>query len=229
MKRKLILFDIDGILTITVSSSYDYWHEVLKKHYGIDVSRNDLYMEGKTDREILKEFLELAGIKNSFSDKRFVETLNDIGVIFREAVRAETLKIVKLPNVGKLIGRLVEEEHVIGLLTGNTREKAEVKLQKCGLWKYFKVGAFGDVSDKRSELVSFVINDAKDKLGIEFLKEYVFVVGDTVRDIRCAKEAGVKSIAVATGNESFEILKQENPDFIFRDFKDIDKLIEVFE
>jgi phosphoglycolate phosphatase-like HAD superfamily hydrolase len=225
MKEKLILFDVDGILIVPYAVSYDYWHETVKKNFGLDISQNDVYMEGKTDKEILKDLLELKGIKNPFSDKRFVNALDDVGLIARKAIVSK--KIDKVPNVEEFIKRLTKEGYFIGLLTGNTLEKA--KLQRCDLWKYFEFGAYGDVTVKRSELVSIAIDEAKKKTGIEFSKENVFVIGDTVRDIRCAKEGGVKSIAVATGLESFEMLKKENPDFLFKDFTDIEKIIEVIK
>jgi len=227
MKEKLILFDVDGILIPHYSLSYDYWHEAVKKNFGLDVSHNDVYTDGKTDKEILKDLLELKGMKNPFSDKRFMKALNDIGLITRRVIGNK--KIDKMPDVEEFIQRLIKEGYTIGLLTGNTPEKTKVKLQSCGLWEYFKIGAYGDVTEKRSELVSIAMNDAKEKTGIEFSKENVFVIGDTVRDIRCAKEGGVKSIAVATGLETFEMLKKENPDFLFKDFTDIEKIIEVIK
>jgi phosphoglycolate phosphatase-like HAD superfamily hydrolase len=224
MNEKLILFDVDGILTVPYAISYDYWRATVKNNFGIDVSNKDVYMEGKTDMEILKDLLELKGIKNPLSDKRFMKALNDVGIIARKAIGDR--KIDKVPNVEEFIKRLIKEGYVIGLLTGNTTEKTKAKLQSCNLWKYFKFGAYGDVTIRRSELVSIAMDEAKKKTGKEFSKENVFVIGDTVRDIRCAKEGGVKSIAVATGTEPFEMLKKEKPDFLFKDFTNIEKIIE---
>ena len=229
MKEKLILFDIDGILINWESGSYDYWHETVKKHFGFDVSQNDTYTDGKTDKEILKDLLESKGVENPFSDKRFMAALDDVGVFAREFIRERKMKIEKIPNVEKLIQRLIGEKFVVGLLTGNTQEKSKAKLQACDLWKYFKIGAYGDVSERRSDLVSIAVKDAEEKTGIVFSKEDVFVVGDTVRDVRCAKEGAVKSIAVSTGKETFEMLKQENPDILFKDFADVEKIIEAIE
>jgi len=225
MSEKLILFDVDGILTVHYAVSYDYWKEAVKNNFGIDVSINDIYSDGKTDMEILKDLLELKGIKNPLSDKRFMKVLNDIGDI---AVRViGNRKIDKVTNVEGFIKRLIEDGYSIGLLTGNTMEKAKAKLQSCDLWKYFGFGAYGDATTKRSELVQIAMSAAKKKTGKDFSKENVFVIGDTVRDTRCAKEGGVKSIAVATGAETLEMLKKENPDFLFKDFTDIEKIIEA--
>ena len=128
MKEKLILFDVDGILIVPYAVSYDYWHETVKKNFGLDISQNDVYMEGKTDKEILKDLLELKGIKNPFSDKRFVNALDDVGLIARKAIVSK--KIDKVPNVEEFIKRLTKEGYFIGLLTGNTLEKAKAKLEQ---------------------------------------------------------------------------------------------------
>lgn len=222
---KLMLFDVDGILVKTGSIKSDYWKAVIKKHYGIDVDRSSVYREGKTDREILFELLKNKGIANPEKDKVFFSVLNDIGNFVVEAIKGK--KIEKIPNVEKFIKKLLQEKQVIGLLTGNTQEKAKAKLSNCGLWDYFKIGAFGNKTRIRSKLVPIALKDAKEKAGLDFKKEDVYIIGDTVRDIKCAKETGVKSIAIATGKENIETLKKEKPDYLFKDFSDIDKIISV--
>lgn len=72
------------------------------------------------------------------------------------------------------------------------------------------------------------VRDVKQKIGIAFHKKNIYVVGDTVRDVRCAKEAGVKSIAVAMGVESAEMLKKETPDYLVNDFCDLKKVLSIF-
>jgi HAD superfamily hydrolase (TIGR01549 family) len=170
----------------------------------------------------LVELLELKGIKTPEKDKRFHDALGDLGKIIKKEVKK--IEIENIHNVENLVKRIVAEKHVVGLLTGNTHDKAKVKLEKAGLWKYFKTGAFGHESRIRSKLVPIAMKDAKKKTGIAFSKEDVFIVGDTVRDIQCAKEAGVKSIAVATGNESLDQFRKEKPDYLFEDFSDVDKI-----
>ncbi|MBI5061266.1 MAG: HAD hydrolase-like protein [Candidatus Aenigmarchaeota archaeon] len=221
----LVLFDIDGILVESPRGKFDYWKASIKKHFGLDASSKDVYMEGRTDRAIMKELLELKGIKNPEHDERFSAALMDLGYIL--ASEMKNLTIDKISGVEYLINRLLEEKQVIGLLTGNTPNKARAKLEGCGFWKYFKIGAFGHETMVRSELVPVAMKDAKDKTGIAFKKRDVFLIGDTVRDIRCAKEAGVKSIAVATGKESFEQLEKEKPDYLFKDFSDVEKIVAV--
>ncbi|WP_455364673.1 HAD family hydrolase [[Eubacterium] cellulosolvens] len=223
MNRKLILFDIDGVLIKAHVVAYDYWRDLLKKHYGIDVGRSDIYTEGKTDKEVLKDLLEYKGVKNPLSDEKFTVVLGDVGNEFQKAIGER--KIEPNFNVERLLTSLTQQGHILGVLTGNTREKAAIKLRRSGLEKYFKVGAFGDASVKRSDLVMMAARDVKQKLGIEFPKKDIYIIGDTVRDIRCAKEAGVKSLAVAMGVESIETLKKEKPDHLVKDFSDLENIL----
>ncbi len=131
-----------------------------------------------------------------------------------------------IPNADALVRRLSEEKDIaIGLLTGNSKGRSKAKLDAVGLWHYFSIGAYGDVTTVRSELVGIAIKDAEQKLGVVFEKKHVFVIGDTVRDVRCAKDGGVVSVAVATGDEDIETLKKENPDLVFEGFADIDLIV----
>lgn len=211
---KLVLFDIDGILVR--SGQTKYLKKVGLRHYGIDLSKFKVYNEGKTDRQWLIETLKNAGFKNPEKDKRFNKALDSFGSVVEEYLKGK--KIKKVPFVEGFIKAVIKEKHVTGLLTGNTFGKAKVKLEKANLWHYFKIGAFGHETSVRSKLVPIALNDTEEKTGIKFEKKNVFLVGDTVRDIQCAKQAGVKSIAVASGKESIEQLRKEKPDFIFKNF-----------
>jgi phosphoglycolate phosphatase-like HAD superfamily hydrolase len=223
---RLVLFDVDGTLISSSSITFDYWKALVKKHFNLDTDRNDIYSEGKTDREILFEHLKDKGIKDPEKDSRFLSALNDIGNIVAKSI--EGIKIQKIENVEVLLNELQKNESIInGLLTGNTYEKARAKLKNSGLWNYFKVGAFGEVTRVRSELVKTAIDDTFEKTGYKINKEDVYLIGDTTRDIKCAKEANVKIISVATGKESLEHLEKENPDYLFNDFSDIEKIISV--
>ena len=76
------------------------------------------------------------------------------------------------------------------LLTGNLRAGAKLKLEHLGIWKYFEFGAFADDSSNRNELGPFALRRAKEKLGIDFSPERVWIIGDTPHDIACGKAIG---------------------------------------
>jgi phosphoglycolate phosphatase-like HAD superfamily hydrolase len=107
-----------------------------------------------------------------------------------------------LPGVFGLLNALTTHDATVqlGLLTGNTRLAAEVKLRHFDLWGEFKLGAFGDDHACRNELASIAERRAKQVIGDSLLSEEILVIGDTPRDVECAQSIGAKSLAVATGN-----------------------------
>jgi len=224
---KLLLFDIDGILLKNIHSKGvpSVTKILIKKHFGIEMDPGKVYVSGMTDRGALIARLKGAGVKNPEKDPRLEIAIKDFVNVTRELIDEHGVE--KVPGVEELVKKLSNEEVVLGVLTGNTPERAKLKLGRANLWHYFKVGAFGHNTTIRSELVAVAIKDAKEKTGISFKKKDVFIIGDTIRDIQCARDGGVNVVAVATGKESLETLKKEKPDFAFRDFNDIDSIIRV--
>ena len=113
-----------------------------------------------------------------------------------------------------------------GLLTGNLREGARLKLAHVGIWSYFEFGAFADDSSDRNELGPFALRRAKEKTGLDFPPERVWIIGDTPHDIACAKAIGAKSIGVATGSFLPEDLTACGATRVFRDLSDTPALLD---
>ena len=107
-----------------------------------------------------------------------------------------------------------------GLLTGNIRRCAEIKLGFHGLWSLFAFGAFADDGELRNELGPHALRRAQDHHGVTFPAEQIWVIGDTTHDIACGKIIGARTIAVATGNYSYEALAAAQPTALLRDLSD---------
>ena len=224
MGRKLILCDIDG--TLIKSAGIGATKKIIMKHFGLDSSNSKLNMEGKTYRAIIAERLEELGFQNPERDERFSGALNDSS--FVQSAIDEGFIFEKISNIEILLKSLRKDDHVLGLLTGNVKESAKIKLESVDLWKHFKLGAYGNVARVRSELVEVALTEAKKTTGISFDKNDVFIVGDTPLDIECAKHGGVKSVAIATGQKSLKELNQNMPDYAFEDFSDIESMLKIF-
>jgi phosphoglycolate phosphatase-like HAD superfamily hydrolase len=131
-----------------------------------------------------------------------------------------------LPGVGSLLQRLSAEPGVVlGLLTGNVPRGAEIKLSHCGVYHYFRFGAFGDRRQTRDEVAHDALARVQEHLGRPVPAGQVLVIGDTPADIRCARAIGGKAIAVATGIYSLENLAAEAPDLLLADFADPQPLL----
>jgi phosphoglycolate phosphatase-like HAD superfamily hydrolase len=126
-----------------------------------------------------------------------------------------------LPGIIELLDALHgREDCVLGLLTGNIEKGAELKLSHYGVWDFFEFGAFADDHVDRNKLGPVAHSRAVEKHGISFEAEDVFVLGDTPRDIDCARAAGFVAVAIATGSCGQDELAAHQPDFLFEDLSD---------
>ena len=101
---------------------------------------------------------------------------------------------------------------LIGLLTGNVRLGAEIKLRHYNLWEFFRTGAFADDHEDRNQIAAIAMARGARMLGEKLRGEQVLVIGDTPLDIECGKAIQAKVLAVATGKTSVAELAAHLPD-----------------
>jgi phosphoglycolate phosphatase-like HAD superfamily hydrolase len=115
----------------------------------------------------------------------------------------------------------------VGLLTGNYRRGAAIKLGHFGLWERFAFGAFGDAHADRRHLVPVAIAEAERALGVRIPPARVVVIGDTPLDVDCAHAHGAVAVAVGTGPFSTAELAASNPDLVLETLEDLPALLGV--
>ena len=117
---------------------------------------------------------------------------------------------------------------VLGLLTGNLRDGAAIKLRAAGIdLDRFKVCAFGSDHHARGELPGLAQRRAKEDLGLDIPGDHIFVIGDTPADITCGREIGARAIAVATGRYAPEELARHHPYALFPSLADTQAVMRV--
>lgn len=229
MNQKLILFDIDGTLLKGNSEiHFNAFIEAFRRVFKIDANPDKIDHAGKTDTRIIIELAEAYGISRNEVLSKLKEIYRIMINFYKKNVNLDD-RIKPNDNVEKLLSILKKKGYILGLLTGNLEEIARTKIDKFDLSKYFDLGSFGEISEDRSKLLENAINQVKHKFKINLNKKDVFVVGDTRFDVECGKEVGVKTIAVATGTYTLEELKKYKPDYVFKDFSDINKIIEIID
>jgi phosphoglycolate phosphatase len=90
----------------------------------------------------------------------------------------------------------------LGLLTGNVRRGAVIKLSRHGIYEHFIDGGFGSDHHDRNQLGPVALQRMQNATGTRYDNADVIVIGDTPKDIRCAEAFGAKCLAVATGQYS---------------------------
>src|SRR5262249_18703691 len=116
------------------------------------------------------------------------------------------------------------------LLTGNVEKLAEAKLRHVEIWHYFKGrGAFGSDAEDRDHLPAIAAARLRDHLGTELHPEQFIIIGDTPRDISCAKYFAAKVLAVATGKHTLDELLTYQPDAALADLSDTSVVLTLLE
>src|SRR6266705_3505612 len=222
---RLILFDIDGTLLWTNGAGRRAIHRALLDEMGTAGPIDGYRFDGKTDPQIVRELLELAGHPDARSEtcvtavcRRYVDLLT--------AELAQPTQVTKLyPGISELLAALEPPEAagraVVGLLTGNVEHGAALKLRSAGLDPArFAVGAYGSDSGHRPDLPAIAAGRAAQRTGRPVAGSDVVIIGDTPADVACGRPIGARAVAVATGHYSTAELDATGAEHVFADLAD---------
>jgi phosphoglycolate phosphatase-like HAD superfamily hydrolase len=220
MPRLAWLFDVDGTLLTTEGAAREAFSLAVREHLGAEDALRDVAFAGRTEPHILKDILARHRIEFAEIDEaRFWNAVFDA---MRVKLRPPRGRL--LAGVEPLLDRIGEErDWVAGLLTGNMTEMARIKLERFGIHERFAFGAFGEQADGRDALAIDVVGRVGRRYGVP--PSRCIVVGDTVHDIACARAAGARVAAVATGTQSRAMLAERRPDLLLDDLADHAPLI----
>ena len=221
-RQKLLLFDIDGTLLDTGGAGL----RSLKQGFidAFDLAHREsefprLDLAGTTDGSIVDALFALFELEKTADNiEEFYSIYHshlETGLANRPAGEGR-----RLPGVKRLLTHLRNEtDHVLGLLTGNIARGAFTKVEVFGMPGFFEFGAFGDDHPDRNKLGPIAIARANERFGIQFHSNDVYIIGDTPKDIACARACNARAVAVATGSVSEAELVALNPCFLFTDLK----------
>jgi phosphoglycolate phosphatase len=212
---KLVLFDIDGTLVRTGRAGVKAFAEAFATEFGMNGGSEKLKFAGRTDYSLVREFFSLHGIEATPAHfEKFFATYTTL--LERIIVQSEGGVIPGAREFMRDLRRL-KNPPAIGLLTGNIRRGAEIKLRHYSLWEEFQFGGFADDHEERDCIAAVARQRGCEFLGSKVHDQEVLVIGDTPLDIRCARAIGAKVIAVGTGGATVQDLKPFNPDWTVND------------
>jgi len=224
---KLVLFDIDGTILWSDGAGRRAMTEALMNVFG-GAGPTDYHYDGKTDPQIVRDLMRADGHTDDIIDERIDPLMQRyLGGLERELAGGTRAHV--FDGVCDLFDLLEERGDVIlGLLTGNLREGAAIKLRAAGIdIGRFKVCAFGSDHHARAELPALAQRRAKEDLGLDIPGDHVFVIGDTPADITCGQGIGARAIAVATGRYTPEELARHHPYALFSSLADTAAVMKV--
>ncbi len=225
MRSSLLLWDIDGTLVCTDRAGERALLDAIRDLYQLEWGNQlPVDLRGRTDTWIVRELLSHVGRELGHEEENRLKTA--YLSLLPKTLPAGKAKLH--PGIREALDAVHAHAEIHqGLLTGNLKEGARLKLSHLGIWDFFEFGAFADDSSNRNELGPFALKRARQQLGIDFAPENIYIIGDTPHDIACGKAIGAKTIAVATGSFTVAELEAEKPTHTFANLADTKALLRV--
>lgn len=222
---KLFLFDIDGTLIRSNSAGRLAMRAALEELFGTAGPIDSYSMGGKTDARIITDLLTVIGISPTKIEAQLPSVYDCMA---EKAVEIYPDKEIGMcAGISNLLAELgARQDVMLGLLTGNARQTAALKLLAADIdVKQFRVGAYGSEVLDRNLLPAIALQRAnvlaQNSLAEErFTGDNTVIIGDTPADILCARAGKATAVVVATGWHAAETLAKYNPDFLFENLTD---------
>lgn len=216
---KLVLFDIDGTLVHTGGAGMKAFAKVFATEFGVPNGADKIKFAGRTDVGLVREFFtanDISSTKENFA--RFFERY----VFWLDHILAQS-DTEECPGIRELMHdlRALPDAPMLGLLTGNIRLGAEIKLRHFDLWKEFVTGGFADDHEDRDQIAHTAHKRGSRVLGKKLNGHEIVVIGDTPLDIRCGRAIGAHVLAVATGGSTLDELRRHSPDWAVKNLRDL--------
>jgi phosphoglycolate phosphatase len=216
---RLVLFDIDGTLISTGHAGMRAYYRAMESVFSVRACDDLIRPDGKTDPLIARELLACFNMSDRWSDAaRDALFASYLEYLDEEMCRAKNCGLIRiLPGVENLLETLSQQpDFALGLVTGNLKEGARIKLETAGIHRYFQFGGYGSDSEDRTSLTRIGI-----ERGIRFAApasvERSFIIGDTPLDIIHGHAAGAHVIGVASARYSVSELAPHGPDLLVSD------------
>lgn len=213
----LVLFDIDGTLVDVHGAGSEAFSLALKHAFGIEDNLHYTQFAGATDLNVLNEVLSNHGLKPT---RKRIQTFF---ALLPGALRAALTRRIAtpLPGARELLGALSRHpQAMLGLVTGNEKQCAGIKLLACGLDVGFAVGAYGVEHARREALAQLALNRARRAVKPGKHISRVVLLGDAPADISAARAIGAQCLAVATGLFNRRSLERLDPAHVLDDLRD---------
>jgi phosphoglycolate phosphatase len=219
MPRAIVLFDIDGTLLVTGGASSRCIRRCAQRVLGSSVEAAKITV-GTLDPQIFGQLASHCGITPTPEQLEQYKSLY-LADLEQELSRVAA-DIVVMPGVRQVLEQLRQREDVVvGLLTGNFEAASRLKLRAAGLDEaLFEIGAFAEDGMQRSELVPAALRKVERSSNGPAEAQRTILIGDTPRDIECARQAGCLVLSVATGHYSLAELQSHHPDAAVADLTD---------
>ncbi len=200
------LFDIDGTLVDTVELIVRALDHTFRKHLGVQISRDELRRTiGLPLHRQVRLFDHLVDFVPDHrameaDEIAYYESHKHLEQVIPEAV--EALKEAKRAGMR------------VALVTSKNRLELETFLPRLNVNGWIDaVVSSSDVARPKPAPDPVLVALKR----LQASPSEAIFVGDTIYDIQCAREAGVRVIAVGWGAHPVDVLRAEHPDWLFEE------------
>ena len=227
---RVILWDIDGTLVEIGPTGASIFDVAVERVLGRHPGEHGVRMSGKTDPQIALEILVGSGVAEAQATEHLPEVVRHLESELASLEAEVRANGRVLPGVVDVLTALDGEPSVHqSLVTGNLQSNALLKLDAFDLVPLvdLETGAYGSDDADRLRLVPIALERAARLRGVDVDRARTWVVGDTPRDLACARAGDVRCLLVATGGASREELAACAPDALLDDLTDTAAVVEL--
>jgi phosphoglycolate phosphatase-like HAD superfamily hydrolase len=225
--RRLILWDVDGTLMSGGPLAREVFTSAVSEATGVDASDHGVAMSGKTDPQIALEIMTGAGVPGDHAESVLPAVLDRLQSGLADGIDRLRTEGKTHPGVVQVLERLHAEPGVVQtVLTGNMEGSARTKVSAFGLQGFLdlEVGAYGSDDPDRERLVPVAVERVREKYGWEPGPGEVWVIGDTPRDLACARAGNARCLLVGTGRYGLDVLAPLGADHSVAELNDPDAI-----
>lgn len=213
---RYIFCDIDGTLLQAPGAGSSAFGDAFAEVFGVPVDMSHINFAGATDIRVLAQLMREQHLSSDpVLEQRFFERLP----FYLDRNMTSAPPIV-FPGVEEFLGR-VSKHWGLGLVTGNIKACAHIKLKHAGIDSFFSdIGGFGDDDGDRNKMAALALERAGSP-------ERAFLLGDTPSDVEAARANGMVSVAVCNGQYDRATLEAEGADLVVDSFDAADHLFQA--
>jgi phosphoglycolate phosphatase len=225
MPVSTVLWDIDGTLVRSGGVAALAFLDAVAEVTGVRPTSTWRDYGGRLDPEIADMLLTAVGATTN----RVADVLEVLRRLVDERLGELRAQTSPFPGVEALVAKLAEAGVRQTVVTGNLASIARHKLEAGGLVPPIEldVGGYGDSAPNRAAVAQVAL-DRLSAAGWRPDLGGVWVVGDTPRDLACARAVGVRCALVATGRRPLEELSGLGADIVLPDLSDPGPLLRLW-
>lgn len=217
MKKKLLIFDVDGTIWDSEKDVFLSFNHTLKTMAGFEITKEQFQeLAGKPLGDMFEKVLPddkkaLSGEYEKAYKKYYIdeEHFADATVLF--------------PDVKRIIDKFKNEGYYMAVASSKPKRILDKMVATFNL-EGFNYVLGTEESDFKHKPDPQIVNYIMDKLNVT--KEDTVIIGDSKSDILTGKNAGIDTIAVTFGYDKKENLISAEPTSIIDKFSELENILE---